>query len=219
MAALEPAAPTRAATWCLTPAAGSAGSGCAPALAWHAAKCKPMPLLQVWQPAHLHPLLKRTAQGLHVEDNELAGGLPPAPCLAGLRELLLDWQAALDSAAALRSAIALSRLVLSGHRAVDPVGERRLAIRPTAAAEPLLATLAALPALRRVEDVFVGREDVVTAPVAAVMWQLGARCPHLALGLLQDGNVGMGLADLEEGEAAAGTATTARTACAATPDR
>lgn len=151
-------------------------------------------------------------QGLHLEDNELAGGLPHAPCLAGLRELLLDWQAALDSAAPLRGATALTRLVLSGHRAVDLVGERRLAIRPAAAAEPLLAALAALPALRAVEDVLVGGEDVVTAPVAAVMWQLGGRCPHLRVGLLQDANVGMTLADVERREAAGGGARTAGTA-------
>ncbi|KAL4440373.1 hypothetical protein ABPG75_003374 [Micractinium tetrahymenae] len=159
-------------------------------------------------------------QGLHIEDNELAGGLPHAPCLAGLRELLMDWQAALDSAASLRAAIALTRLILSGHRAVDLVGEQRLAIRPAAAAEPLLATLAALPALRRVEDVFVGGEDVVTAPVAAVMWQLGGRCRHLRVGLLQDANVGMTLADLEKAEAAAGTAGAvgeAAVACTAGP--
>lgn len=181
--------------------------GCAPGLERHATLRQLAPAAR--RATGVHPGNLGCLQGLHLEDNELAGGLPHAPCLAGLRELLLDWQTALDSASALRAATALTSLILSGHRAVDLVGERRLAIRPAAAAEPLLATLAALPALRRVEDVFVGGEDVVTAPVAAVMWQLGGRCPHLRVGLLQDTHVGMSLADVERGAAAAGAASTA----------
>lgn len=47
-------------------------------------------------------------QALHLEDNDLPG-LPPAPCLPGLRMLLLDWGTALDSAAALAAATRLTR--------------------------------------------------------------------------------------------------------------
>lgn len=101
-----------------------------------------------WTPFSL-PLL----QGLHIEDNELAGPLPLAPYLRTLRELLLDWQAALDSPEALRAATSLSRLVLSGHRAVDLHADGTLTVRPARDAEPLLAALAAMPALRLVEDI------------------------------------------------------------------
>lgn len=65
----------------------------------------------------------------------------------------MDWQAALDSPEALRAASCLSRLVLSGHRAVDLHADGTLTVRPAQAAEPLLAALAAMPALRLVEDV------------------------------------------------------------------
>lgn len=92
-------------------------------------------------------------QGLHIEDNDLAGPLPLAPYLRTLRELLLDWQAALDSPEALRAATSLSRLVLSGHRAVDLHPDGTLTVRPAKDAEPLLAELAAMPALRLVEDI------------------------------------------------------------------
>lgn len=157
-------------------------------------------------------------QGLHLEENELAGGLPRSPYLLGLQELLLDWQTALDSAPALRAATRLSRLVLSGHRAADLGGPQGVAIRPPAAAEPLLAALAAMPRLARVDDVFVGGEDVVTAPVARVMWELGSRCRHLRVGLLlQDANVGMSLADVERAEAADSGAAAGAEAAGAAP--
>lgn len=92
-------------------------------------------------------------QGLHIEDNDLASPLPLAPYLRTLQELLLDWQAALDSPEALRAATSLSRLVLSGHRAVDLHPDGTLTVRPAKDAEPLLAALAAMPALRLVEDI------------------------------------------------------------------
>lgn len=117
-----------------------------------------------------HPTPKPHPQGLHLEDNELTGELPLAPYLVSLRELLLDWSTALDASAALAAATHLTRLVLSGHRAVDPdpAHAQGLRIRPAAAAEPLLAALAAHPSLRAVEDIF-GEEDAVTAPVAHAM--------------------------------------------------
>lgn len=102
-------------------------------------------------PAQPRPRLP--PQGLHIEDNELAGPLPLAPFLLSLRELLLDWQAALDSPPALAAATRLSRLVLNGHRAVDLHADGGLTVRPAAAAEPLLAALAAMPTLRRVDDI------------------------------------------------------------------
>jgi hypothetical protein len=93
------------------------------------------------------------------------------------------------------AAARLSRLVLNNHRAVDLAGQGGLTVRPAAAAEPLLDALAAMPALALVEDVF-GEEDVVTAPVARAMWQLGRRCPRVRLGVLGDTNVGWALAQL-----------------------
>lgn len=101
----------------------------------------------------LPPFLFSTPQALHLEDNELVGPLPLGPFLRSLRELLLDWQAALDSPPALATATRLSRLVLSGHRAVDLHADGGLTVRPAAAAEPLLAALAAMPSLALVEDV------------------------------------------------------------------
>ncbi|PRW39121.1 adenylate cyclase [Chlorella sorokiniana] len=140
--------------------------------------------------------------GLHVEDNDLAGPLPLAPYLRTLRELLLDWQAALDSHEALRAATSLSRLVLSGHRAVDLHPDGTLTVRPAQSAEPLLAALAAMPALRLVEDI-QGEEDVVTAPVAHAMWQMGRRLgPQVALGAAKDSNLGWTLTEVEAAEAA-----------------
>ncbi|EFN58645.1 hypothetical protein CHLNCDRAFT_140893 [Chlorella variabilis] len=140
-------------------------------------------------------------QALHVEENELEAGLPLGPMLSSLRELLLDWQAALDSPAALRAATRLSRLALSCHRAVDEGPGPGLTVRPAEAAEPLLAALASMPALRCVDDVF-GEEDTVTAPVARVMWQLGRRCPRVELRTLSTTDIGWGMAELERRAAA-----------------
>lgn len=150
-------------------------------------------------PAALSPHIAPHLQGLHLEDNDLEGGLPLAPYLLGLRELLVDWQTALDSPDALRAAPALTRLILSGHRAVDLLEGGRLRVRRGEAADPLLAALAAMPSLRRVDDVF-GLEDVVTAPVASAMWRMGRALPHVQLGEVRDGNVGWSLADVERQE-------------------
>ena len=123
-----------------------------------------------------------------------------APYLLGLRELLVDWQTALDSPDALGAPRPRSpRLILSGHRAVDLLEGGRLRVRRGEAADPLLAALAAMPSLRRVDDVF-GLEDVVTAPVASAMWRMGRALPHVQLGEVRDGNVGWSLADVERQE-------------------
>jgi hypothetical protein len=95
-------------------------------------------------------------QGLHIEDSELVGGLPVAPFLSSLRLLLLDWQAALDSPQALRAATRLTCLQLANHRAVEEGPGPLLVVQPAEAGEPLLAALAAMPALRCIEDFFGG---------------------------------------------------------------
>ena len=89
-------------------------------------------------------------QALHCEQNRF-GVLPVGPYLCGLRELLLGWDQALRSPAALHAATRLSRLVLwrtALHDApMDPVIDL-----PVEAGEALVETLAAMPALRRVDD-------------------------------------------------------------------
>lgn len=135
-------------------------------------------------------------QCLHVEENEFEAGLPLHPYLRNLRELVMDWQAALDSPTSLQAATALSRLVLCNHRAVDEGPGPGLTVRSAEAAEPLLSVLSVMPALRAVEDVF-GEEESVTAPVARVMWQLGRRCPHLQLKMLPSTDVGWTLHDTD----------------------
>ena len=89
-------------------------------------------------------------QALHCEQNRF-GVLPVGPYLCGLRELLLGWDQALRSPAALHAAARLSRLVLwrtALHDApMDPVIDL-----PVEAGEALVETLAAMPALRRVDD-------------------------------------------------------------------
>lgn len=122
-------------------------------------------------------------QALHVEENELEAGLPLGPMLSSLRELLLDWQAALDSPAALRAATRLSRLALSCHRAVDEGPGPGLTVRPAEAAEPLLAALASMPALRCVDDVFGAPAKPLPAPSAVPACGAGLRGGVPSIGL------------------------------------
>ena len=146
----------------------------------------PGPACHAWPP---------TLQALHIEENELTE-LPAGPYLGSLRELLLDWRTALCSAAPLRGATSLTRLLLNDHAALR-IGPGDREVPPAEAAEPLLGTLAVLPALRLVHDI-VYEEEVsrFTPPVAAVMWQLGQRCPHLEFQVLADTNVGWTLSSL-----------------------
>ena len=140
-------------------------------------------------------------QALHCEENDLAA-LPACPCLSNLRELLLDWRTAMASPAALQAATRLTRLILSKYQPAVPPGggagvlAQQLAQQP-GAADALLAALAALPALRWVDDVFEeGATHLVTAEQARVMWQLGRRCPRLQLGQPRSTNLGWTLSSL-----------------------
>lgn len=124
-------------------------------------------------------------QALHIEGNFISE-LPVGPYLGSLQELLLDWHTALASTAALRAATQLSRLVL------HPWSQDATAAPPDAAAgEALLEALASMPALQLVEEVLPPTSSsAVCAGQAAVMWQLGRRCPHLRLGVREDSYVG-----------------------------
>lgn len=119
------------------------------------------------------------------------------PCLSSLRELLLDWRTAMASPAALRCAAQLSRLILSRYQpAVPPADiQELLARRPDA--DALLDALAALPALRRLDDVYEeGNTHLVTAEQARVMWQLGRCCPRVQLAQPRSTNLGWTLSSL-----------------------
>lgn len=172
-----------------------------------------------------------------------------APLLRGLRELVLSWHTAFASAAALRAAPQLSRLVLAHDSVADPMEDQGLGpAGGAAAAEGLLAALAAMPALAHLDDFFPdgtrgvpsawlrscceggggalclrrpasarplaagpspgclypsevvrclpwmpladgdGQLAAVTPQTAAVMWQLGRRCPRLQLSTLPNAN-------------------------------
>lgn len=134
-------------------------------------------------------------QSMHIEENELRE-LPAGPYLGALREVLLDWHTALCSAAPLRGATSLTRLILNHHAALM-IGLGDQVVPHAEAAEPLLCTLATLPALRLVQDImYEGHVSNFTPPVAAVMWQLGRRCPLLELQVLPDSNVGWTLSSV-----------------------
>lgn len=139
-------------------------------------------------------------QALHCEENDIAA-LPAAPYLSNLRELLADWRTLMASTAFLPAATQLSRLIM--HRfqpAVPPLfADEGQPLGPLpGAGEALLAALASLPCLRRVDDVY--EEDnhthLVTAEMAHVMWQLGKRCPHLELTQPRSTNLGWTLSSL-----------------------
>ena len=160
--------------------------------------------MQLWQtgrnpaaaallPCHAWPGL----QALHLEDNSFEE-LPAGPYLARLEELVLDWGCALGSPAALRSASHLSRLVLQQFRHNLPdLGLAVALALPDEAGGALLEALAAMPALRLVEDVFQrGAVHLVPLPVATVMWGLGRRCPHVRLGMVPLSEVGWVLSSL-----------------------
>ena len=123
--------------------------------------------------------------------------LPAGAYLGALRELLLDWRTALCSAAPLRDATRLTRLMLNDHAALG-IGPGDHQVPPSEAAEPLLCALSTgLPALRLVQDIVLeGHMSTFTPPVAAVMWQLGRRCPHLGFQVLPDSNVGWTLSSV-----------------------
>lgn len=89
-------------------------------------------------------------QALHCEQNRF-GVLPVGPYLCGLRELLLGWDQALRSPAALHAATRLSRLVL-WRTSLQDVPMDPVIDLPAEAGEALVETLAAMPALRRVDD-------------------------------------------------------------------
>lgn len=140
-------------------------------------------------------------QALHLEENEISE-LPVAPYLGGLRELLLDWKAAICAPHALRSATSLSRLILNDHcvtAEAPPPPPHSVRVPPAgAAAEGLAAALRALPTLRLVQDVLPPQDYlVITAPVARAMWELGRSCPHLEIGYLEGTYVGWTLADVD----------------------
>ena len=139
-------------------------------------------------------------RALHLEDNALAG-LPPTPLWAGLRELVVDWPAALHGAGALAGATALTRLVLTPWRetdgGLDPTADEE---EDAVAGEALLGALAALPALRLVQDVFErGVGCFLTPGMAHVMWRLSGRRPGLRLASLPDSNVGWTMSRLVAG--------------------
>ncbi|KAL4443597.1 hypothetical protein ABPG75_011334 [Micractinium tetrahymenae] len=134
-------------------------------------------------------------RGLHLEDNLITRLPAGAPVLAGLRELLLDWRAALGSPASLAGAAALTRLILNDHLALE--------LGPGAhpgAVGALLRTLGALSALRRIDDVVPeGMVTSISTAVAHAMWQLGRACPHVELGTMAATNAGWTLSSLVAG--------------------
>ncbi len=139
-------------------------------------------------------------QALHCEENNFAA-LPVAPYLTNLRELLVDWRTLLASPGFLGSATQLSRLVLQRFQSlVPPVpgGGAGFITHPLGAGEALLAALAAMPSLQRVDDVYEAGNQThwVTGDMAHVMWQLGRRCPHLQLGQPRSTNLGWTLSTL-----------------------
>ena len=137
-----------------------------------------------------HPTLP-SPQALHCEENKLPS-LPAAPYLSSLRELLVDWPTLMAAPAFLRGATQLTRLILNRYQPpwVPPGGP--------GAGEALLAELAALPALRRVDDVLEEGASTytVTVEMAHVMWQLGKRCPYLQFEQPRSKNLGWTLTSL-----------------------
>lgn len=134
-------------------------------------------------------------RGLHLEENGLLELPAGAPCWGDLRELVVDWHAALGSPAALRGATRLTRLVLNVDSPEEPTGY----VGPSEAGEHLLQALAALPGLRLVEEVRRGWRHDIDPDVAHVMWHLGRRCPDAQLGRLNGTNVGWTLSRLLAG--------------------
>ncbi|PRW33171.1 small GTP-binding [Chlorella sorokiniana] len=136
---------------------------------------------------------------LHCEQNSFAA-LPPGPYLCSLRELLLGWHMALASPAALQAATRLTRLVLWRTSLQDGPMDPSLDL-PAVAGEPLVNALAAMPALRRVDDSMKHPGAYLLWPaVAQVMWRVGQRCPHLQLGVLQRKSIGWGMSRLRQAE-------------------
>jgi hypothetical protein len=135
-------------------------------------------------------------RALHCEENDIVA-LPVAPYLSNLRELLADWRTLLAAPDFLRSAAQLSRLILHRFQPSLAGGAIHLA-QPPGAGPALLAALAALPSLRRVDDVYEegNSTHLVTAEMAHVMWQLGQRCPHLELTQPRSTNLGWTLSSL-----------------------
>lgn len=89
-------------------------------------------------------------QALHCEQNRFSA-LPLGPYLCSLRELLLGWHTALGSTAALRAATRLSRLVLWRTSLQEAPADPEIDL-PAEAGESFVEALAAMPALRRVDD-------------------------------------------------------------------
>lgn len=140
------------------------------------------------------PPLRWPLQALHIEENSIQA-LPAGAYLGGLRELLLDWHTALGSAAALRAATQLSRLVLGPWVQVDDT------TRPPGAAvgEQLLAALAAMPALRLVEEAFSEARCARPRRSPCGSWGGAARTCTTCLCMLEDGNVGWTLSAMVAG--------------------
>ena len=137
-------------------------------------------------------------QALHCEENNLPS-LPAAPYLSSLRELLVDWRTLMAAPAFLRAATQLTRLILNRFvPAVPPAGGQGPLGPPAGAGEALLAELAAMPALQRVDEVYEEGPSthLVTADMAHVMWQLGKRCPHLQFEQPRSTNLGWTLSSL-----------------------
>ncbi|KAI7845250.1 hypothetical protein COHA_001292 [Chlorella ohadii] len=142
-------------------------------------------------------------QALHCEENNFAA-LPVAPYLTNLRELLVDWRTLLASPGFLGSATQLSRLVLQRFQSlVPPVpgGGAGFITHPLGAGEALLAALAAMPSLQRVDDVYEAGNQThwVTACGGDIgICCTGLWCPCILFGrnveLLAEEGIGSGSA-------------------------
>lgn len=131
------------------------------------------------------PLTAPPLQALQCERNRSLLLQPGAVCLRSLQQLTCDWCTALSSAAALRAATQLSRLILAGPGRHQYGGR----VNPIATAESLLEALSAMPKLRRVDEVcrveLTSHLAALSLPKVHAMWQLGRRCPHVQLGTLE----------------------------------